>query len=172
MWRTEQNVRITYSSRPPRDGAIPAARNTDHVEWEAASGKGGVKTVSGGNTAAVSKDAGEPDSATPAQPLDTGSWDWRGKGFLFWVTSHWEVLGWGERPLADGGVERWVVTWFTRSMFTEEGVDIYCDRKEGVSQETADAILKALGGVPAKELADLCNAKMQPVQIQLPWKER
>jgi hypothetical protein len=162
LWRSERNVRISYTAQPPRAGNQPAARNSDLVEYEAASGKGGVKTVSGTNTAVVSPGLGE----------NTGSWDWKGKGWLFWVGSHWEVLGWGERPLPDGGVERWAVTWFSASIFTPEGVDIYADRKEGLSKDTVDEIMKALKELPAKDLAAMCGKDMRPVEIKLPWKER
>lgn len=152
MWRTARNVRITY--RPIDASAGDArARVDDLVEYERSSGKGGVRTVAGVDTACAAGDA--------------GSWDWRGKGMLGFVTSHWEVLGWGER--ADG--ERWVVTWFAPTLFTKEGVDLYSDRKEGMSEALAGELLAGLKGLGAKELVDMVQADMQPVEIQLPWKE-
>jgi len=158
MWRTARNVRITYTPHPPRpsDGA---PRLGDLVEYEAADGKGGLKNVAGVDTAAAE---------------GGGSWDWRGSGWLFFVTSRWEVLGWGERPLSDaegGGVERWVVTWFAPTLFTKEGVDIYSDRAGGGSEETVREILAALNGHGAKPVAQMCEKDMRPVQITLPWKE-
>lgn len=130
------------------------------MEYESLNGKSGVKTVAGVDTAS------EPDS--------TGAWDWRGKGWLFFVSSHWEVLGWGERPCAgaEGGVERWVVTWFAPTLFTKEGVDVYSDRREGVSEETLKEIMSGLKGSEAKPVAEMCEKDMQAVEIQLPWKER
>ncbi len=59
-------------------------RNEDCVEYESANGKGGVKSVSGANTGSAETGG--------------GVWDWRGKSGLFFVTSHWEILGWGEHP--------------------------------------------------------------------------
>lgn len=166
MWRSARNVRITYAPLPAKTSSSsstpPLARIDDLVEYEKSSGKGGVKSVAGVDTA-----AGAPD---------TGAWDWRGKGWLFFVGSHWEVLGWGERPLAGGsgggGVERWVVTWFAPTVFTKEGVDVYSDRKEGGSKELVEEVLAALRKTEAKPLAEMCEKDMKEVEIKLPWKER
>ncbi|KAK2070988.1 hypothetical protein P8C59_005445 [Phyllachora maydis] len=174
MWRNKRNVRIGYTPREPTTAAgRPVARNCDLVEWEPVSGKGGVKSVSGTNTAsgAPLKPSTAPAEASSA-PLNTGSWDWRGKGLLFWVTSHWEILGWGERPLPGGGIERWAVTWFTPSMFTQEGIDIYADRKGGLSKETAGEIIQHLKTLPTEKLASMCESDLKEVEIKLPWKER
>ena len=160
MWRSARNVRITYAPLPAKASTPPLPRIDDLVEYEKASGKGGVKSVAGVDTAAAAS--------------DTGAWDWRGKGWLFFVGSHWEVLGWGERPLADGsgGVERWVVTWFAPTVFTKEGVDVYSDRKEGGSKELVEEVLAALRKTEAKPLAEMCEKDMKEVEIKLPWKER
>lgn len=132
----------------------------DLVEYEKASGKGGVKTVEGIDTA--------------SGRADTGSWDWRGKGLLGFVTSHWEILGWGERGGEEGGApkERWVVTWFASTLFTKEGIDLYSDRREGMSPELAGEILAALKGLDAKPMVEMVGNDMEEVQIQVPWKER
>ncbi|KAI1328122.1 hypothetical protein F5Y16DRAFT_166102 [Xylariaceae sp. FL0255] len=165
MWRSAQNVRITYSPRdsnsPLSAGDSPASTVNDNlVEYEKANGSGGVKTVSG-----VEK----PD------PNVYGAWNWRGKGLLMIASSHWELLGWGERPCADAedGVERWVVTWFAPTLFTEEGLDIYCDRREGLSEKTAADIMEALKKLDkAPKLVEMTEKKMREVAINLPWKER
>lgn len=160
MWRTARNVRITYSPLPPSgsgDSARP--RVDDLVQYEKTSGKGGVKTVSGVDTASS---AG-----------DTGVWDWRGKGLLGFVTSHWEVMGWGERDNADveGGKERWAVTWFAPTLFTKEGIDLYSDRKGGMSPALAGEILAALKGLGAAPLVQMVEADMKEVEVRLPWLE-
>ncbi|KAI0869491.1 hypothetical protein GGS24DRAFT_478575 [Hypoxylon argillaceum] len=163
MWRSTQNVRITYkphifaSTTPfPNDGNGPAV-NDNLVEYEKKNGKGGVKTVLG-----IEK----PDPNVP------GAWNWRGKGWLAIASSHWELLGWGERPLASGeGVERWAVTWFAPTLFTEEGLDLYSDRKEGLEKETADDIIEALKQLQVPKLVQLVEKKMAEVAISLPWKE-
>ncbi|KAG6357768.1 hypothetical protein INS49_013647 [Diaporthe citri] len=161
MWRTARNVRITYTPLPPTGGTGDSARPRvdDLVQYEKTSGKGGVKTVSGVDTAAS---AGS-----------TGSWDWRGKGLLGFVTSHWEVLGWGERDAAEGEGERerWAVTWFAPTLFTKEGIDLYSDRKGGMSPALAGEILAALKGLGAAPLVQMVEADMREVEVRLPWLE-
>ncbi|KAI1382808.1 uncharacterized protein F4822DRAFT_97589 [Hypoxylon trugodes] len=164
MWRSAQNVRITY--KPYKDPS--SATNDNLVEYEKSNGKGGVKSVEG-----IEK----PDKSIPA------AWNWRGKGLLAIASSHWEVLGWGERPLpttgdgegneAEGGkTERWAVTWFAPTLFTQEGVDIYSDLKEGLSKETADEIIKALKELKdAPKVVELVEKHIQEVAISLPWKQ-
>ncbi|KAL8365181.1 hypothetical protein RB595_004134 [Gaeumannomyces hyphopodioides] len=159
MWRAARNVRITYKPLPPSS----SARMDDLVEYENRGGKGGVKSVAGVDTA-----AGDGNNT---------SWDWRGSGLLFFVTSHWEVLGWGERPLASSGeggegAERWAVTWFAPTLFTAEGLDIYCDRAEGLSAETAALVLAALKDMGVERLTAMVEKDMQPVEISLPWKTK
>lgn len=128
------------------------------MQYEKTSGKGGVKTVSGVDTAAGSS--------------DTGSWDWRGKGLLGFVTSHWEVLGWGERAgEGEEGTERWAVTWFAPTLFTKEGVDLYSDRKVGMSPALAADILAGLKGLDAAPLVKMVEADMKEVEVRLPWLE-
>ncbi|KAI3319133.1 hypothetical protein HD806DRAFT_539513 [Xylariaceae sp. AK1471] len=157
MWRSAQNVRITYAPHKPNNSTTDPTVNDNIVEYEKKNGKGRVRSVLG-----VEK----PDPKAP------GAWNWRGKGWLAIASSHWEVLGWGERPLASGeGVERWAVTWFAPTLFTEEGVDLYSDRKEGLSKETADDIIKALKQLEAPKLVQLVEKKMMEVAINLPWKE-
>lgn len=131
------------------------------MQYEKTSGKGGLKTISGADTA-----AGD----------DSASWDWRGKGILGFVTSHWEVVGWGERDVVDGegvrgGKERWAVTWFAPTLFTKEGVDLYSDRKEGMSPALAEEILAALKGLGAAPLVQMVEADMKEVEVRLPWLE-
>lgn len=172
MWRSAQNVRITYKPYKPDNSKPPPSSLVvdDLVEYEkkgAGSGSG-VKSVEG-----IDKPADPAGSSSPG-----GAWDWRGKGWLKIASSHWEVLGYGERPRAragdedEGGVERWVVTWFAPTLFTQEGLDIYSDRREGLSQETLDAIVKALKELDgAPKIVTLVEKHMQPVAISLPWQE-
>ncbi|KAF4126372.1 hypothetical protein GMORB2_0108 [Geosmithia morbida] len=167
MWRSARNVRITYAKLPAKSSGGPT-RLDDLVEYEPLGKKSGVvKTVEG-------IDTGDGE----------GGWDWRGKGLLFFVGSHWEVLAWGEATVGVGGggrghdttgagdgevTERWAVTWFAPTVFTKEGIDVYCDRKEGISDRTYGAILDALKKVGIKELIDMVEKDLRPVEIRLPW---
>lgn len=99
-------------------------------------------------------------------PDGEGAWNWRGRGWLKIATSHWEVLGWGER-----GDDKWAVTWFAPSMFTPAGLDIYSSRKEGMSEELYQDIMKALGRLEAKEIVDVVKADMQEVEIKYETEE-
>lgn len=171
MWRSAQNVRITYSPLSPVRGG-PSGQFTprlgDLVEYESnRPGKkpAGVKTVEGVDTASGPR-------------AHAGAWDWRGRRWLRFVHSHWEVLGWGRRPLRREGAEGageeeelWVVTWFAPTLFTKEGVDFYSSRREGLSEATAAEIRQALEAGP-KPLADMVKADLRPVDIKLPWQQR
>ncbi|KAM3524896.1 hypothetical protein NHJ13051_000285 [Beauveria bassiana] len=152
MWRSARNVRITYAplAARPADGR---ARIDDLVEYEPSDKVGVLKTVAGVDT---------------RNDGDDGGWDWRGKGWLFFVSSHWEVLGWGETPAG----ERWAVTWFAPTLFTKEGVDVYSSRREGVSEAVYGGISKALRGMEAQPLVDMTTNDMRPVEIKLPWTEK
>lgn len=160
MWRSARNVRITYAGLPANpDGR---ARIDDLVEYEPSKKTDILKTVRGVDT-----------SAADAAGGGAASWDWRGKGWLFFVSSHWEVMAWGEsRRTEDGELERWAVTWFAPTVFTKEGIDVYCDRREGLSEATYKSIEGALRKVGAKELVDMVERDMQPVEIKLPWIEK
>lgn len=152
MWRSSRNVRISYKALEPKPDGRP--RIDDLVEYEPSKKVGVLKTVEGIDTKAS----------------DDG-WDWRGKGWLFFVGSHWEVLAWGEEKREDGETERWAVTWFAPTVFTKEGIDVYCDRREGLSEGTYSKVLDALKKVEAKELAGMVERDMLPVEIKLPWTE-
>ncbi|KXX82310.1 hypothetical protein MMYC01_201956 [Madurella mycetomatis] len=160
MWRTARNVRITYGPLPAsKEGR---ARVSDLVEYESLSGSGSLKRVTGVDTASHGE--------------GTSAWDWRGSGLLFFVGSHWEVMGWGEReiPGAGGEVERWVVTWFAPTVFTAEGLDVYSDRREGGSEGLVADVMAELGRVAEGKgkLGELVGKDMRGVAVSLPWKER
>ncbi|POS73362.1 hypothetical protein DHEL01_v208244 [Diaporthe helianthi] len=168
IWRTARNVRITYSPLPGDSSG--RHRVDDLVQYEKTSGKGGVvKTVQGVDTSSASAREGEGQGQG-----STASWDWRGKGLLGFVTSHWEVVGWGERDVGEaegGGKERWAVTWFAPTLFTKEGLDLYSDRKGGMSPALAGDILAALKGLDAGPLVKMVEADMKEVEVRLPWLE-
>ena len=181
MWRSAQNVRITYKpyvkpgeEKKTGDGAAAAAATSvaidDLVEYEKKDAEpvgANIKTVEG------------IDRPDPAQPLGA-AFDWRGKGWLKIASSHWEILGYGERPIhataqegaaAAAGekdrVERWAVTWFAPTLFTKEGIDIYSDRMDGLSEETLSAVMAALKKLEsAPKIVTLVEKQMAPVLIK------
>ena len=132
MWKSKRNVSITYK---PHDRASPP-KIDDVVSYQTLTSDKtktivGVDTMNGGNTLA---------------------WDWCGKGWLTIVSSHWEVLGYGD--LDDG--HRWAVTYFAKTLFTPAGIDVYSRKKVGLSDEILGQIKKALAqmeNVGVKKLA-------------------
>ncbi|CAG9979336.1 unnamed protein product [Clonostachys byssicola] len=152
MWRSARNVRISYAEMAPAGDGTP--RIDDLVEYEPLDKTGVLKNVTGVDTQ-------DPKSG----------WNWRGKGWLFFVTSHWEVIGWGEAKTPDGTVEKWAVTWFAPTFFTKEGLDIYCDQKQGISESTFGKIMEGLKGLEASALVSMVEKDMRPVEIKLPWVE-
>ncbi|PSS25314.1 hypothetical protein M430DRAFT_200720 [Amorphotheca resinae ATCC 22711] len=144
MWRKAKNVRITYKIIPSTNPSSPTLLDdevrSEPIQWSLLPQP---KSIRGIDT-----------------PDGEGSWNWRGKGWLKIASSHWELLGWGER-----GDEKWAVTWFAPSLFTPAGLDIYSSRKEGMSEVLYKDILQALERLEAKEVADLAKAEMKEVKI-------
>jgi hypothetical protein len=133
MWKKARNVSITYSPLPSDPNG---EKIDDLVKYQALSGDK-VKTVRGTDT-----------------PAGLGAWNWKGNGWLFFVSSHWEVLGYGD---GEGG-EQWVVTYFAKTLFTPAGIDIYSRRKEGLSEGTLVAVKEALGKVDAGVVRELTGS--------------
>ena len=129
MWKSKKNVRITYSPLPPSNGGVE--RLDDLVSYQALDSDK-VKTVRGVDT---------------ASGKDSGAWDWRGKGLLAIASSHWEILGYGE---IDG--ERWVVTYFAKTLFTPSGVDVYSRSQNGLSEDLVTGIKNALNALESTDL--------------------
>ena len=135
MWKSKRNVRVTYT---PQTATSSSTQVDDLVSYQGLSSDK-TSTVRGIDTI---QSAG-----------DTGAWDWRGKGWLMIASSRWEVLGWGNvndaGAAVDGGVEdaQWVVTYFSKTIFTPAGIDIYSRKKEGLSTELIESIKDALTSV-------------------------
>ena len=175
MWKSNRNVRITYKPLP---GSGPYAALDDLVEYQGLHSDK-LKTVSGVDNATASKAAAEkkPEEGELRQTIaglegewaSNWSWKWRGNGWLKFVTSEWEVLGYGEegkqeseRDWYDAGLwtknadataaangvdatgKRWAVTYFAKTLFTPAGIDIYSRDPSGLKPETIEAIKSAL----------------------------
>ena len=137
MWKDRRNVRITYTALPPSDPTVdsPVPRLDDLVTYQTlTSDKNmtiqGIDTPSGG---------------------DTIAWDWRGKGWLNIVTSHWEFIDWANGPNEE---DQWAVLWFQKTIFTPERVDIISRSKDGVGENMLRMLILELKG------RDKCKAAM------------
>lgn len=134
MWKSKKNVRITYSPLAPASDRVD--RLDDLVSYQALNSDK-VKTVHGVDT---------------ASGKDSGAWDWRGKGLLAIASSHWEILGYGERDR-----EQWVVTYFAKTLFTPSGVDVYSRSENGLSEELVTGIRNALNALADPDVKKLAQ---------------
>ena len=84
------------------------------------------------------------------------SFNWRGKGWLMIASSHWEILGYGEETAEDGSKNAWIVTFFTKTLFTPAGIDLY-SRNPKLGQKTLAAIKEALQRFEQPDLQKLAG---------------
>ncbi|KAJ5371853.1 Calycin [Penicillium concentricum] len=136
LWKDKRNVNITYKLLPADSAGI--LKLDDLVQYQGIDSEK-IKSVHG------------VDTPTPGNP---GAWDWRGKGWLMIASSHWECLGFGHTD----DENRWIVTYFAKTIFTPAGIDIYSRNKEGLEQSTVDQILNALKELGVKDMTDLANS--------------
>ena len=122
MWKSNRNVIITY--KPLATIVNGAAQLEDTVKYQPLNSDK-VKTILGVDTYSATAFSG---------------WDWRGKGWMKMITSHWEMIGHGE---LDGGAQ-WAVTYFAKTMFTPAGIDIYTKSKEGLPTGVIDGLKHTL----------------------------
>lgn len=150
MWRKNRNVKITYTRIP---NTSPA--QIDDVVTYQPLNSDSVKTVHG-----VDRPFEVPDQSKEGAEGQDGveranlGYHWRGKGWLMIASSKWEILGYGEE---EEGANQWVVTYFAKTLFTPEGLDIY-SRSGPLKDSTIAEIkkgLKGLGGQVAKLAEEL-----------------
>lgn len=139
MWKKNKNVKITYTPLPQNAELLD-----DLVEYQPL-GSDKQKKVEGIDT---------PDAKT------IGAYSWRGKGLLMFITSHWQILGYGDE---DGG---WAVTYFQKTLFTPAGIDVYARQKGGLSEGLLAQItneLKAVQDPNVQKLAEsIFSIKNEP----------
>ncbi|KAI0356154.1 hypothetical protein OH77DRAFT_1423752 [Trametes cingulata] len=159
LWTSKKDVTITYALKP--SSATGEVQFDDTVEYRAKSASSSSKRsrVTGVDTLAVSPQSDVPLStgeqrevaSTASRPALT-RYKWRGKGWLAVATSRWQVLG-CSRDTSPENPNAWAVTYFERTLFTPQGLDIYSRTAEGLPDELVREIIakaKALGGDVAK----------------------
>jgi hypothetical protein len=119
-----------------------------------------IKTVHGVDKAFEIPSIGPPpgDATDASEERASLGYNWRGKGWLVIATSKWEILGYGE----EGTGNRYVVTYFAKTLFTPAGVDFY-SRTGNLMPETIEEIkagLAGLGGEVAKLAGDVFEVQM------------
>ncbi|UOH79257.1 hypothetical protein LQV05_000252 [Cryptococcus neoformans] len=128
MWKSnkdKKDVTITYTP-VARRCETQLVEFEDLVEYKARSSTDRSKT----NTSKCQdEEPGRCANKSAVKGIDTlspgsngATFDWKGKGLLFFVHSHWEVLGYGKD--VEQGLE-WAVTYFSKTLFTPAGIDIY-----------------------------------------------
>ena len=75
----------------------------------------------------------------------------RGKGLLAIASSHWQLLG---AALAPAATPEWAVTYFSKTIFTPAGLDVYARGPKGLSDEQVAMIVRAIEGLGG-EVAEL-----------------
>ena len=101
------------------------------------------------------------------------AFDWRGKGWLVIATSHWEILGWGDVAVdgaatAETGAtetpakgDAWVVTYFSKTLFTPAGIDVYSRNKKGLPESALAQIKEKLAELNDPELKELVGTMFE-----------
>ncbi|KAF8335699.1 uncharacterized protein EI90DRAFT_3171838 [Cantharellus anzutake] len=124
LWKNKKDVAITYSPKEPSQWL----QFDDTVEYRSESAASSSKpwTIRG-----VDVLVGPTD---PGRFVPGASFQWRGKGLLVFSSSSWQVLGYG-----DG----WAVTFFSKTLFTPAGIDIY-SRDKDLTRDLYDEIMLGL----------------------------
>ena len=139
---------MTYSLKTPPSGGT--VQFDDVVEYYAKSTSARSRVV-GVDTLIVDPLDSSRHSASASKPAQT-RYNWRGRGWLFWVTSRWQILGCSADPSPENA-GAWAVTYFAKTLFTPEGLDLYCRSAEGLPADVVAEILgkaKGLGGNVAR----------------------
>ncbi|KAK0554727.1 hypothetical protein OC846_001977 [Tilletia horrida] len=79
---------------------------------------------------------------------------WGGLGWLRLLSANWQVIGASPKfghPGTTPDEPVWLVTYFSKSLFTPAGVDIYVRNPTKLPEDTYDAIVAALKKLEAKE---------------------
>ncbi|MBW0593369.1 hypothetical protein O181_133084, partial [Austropuccinia psidii MF-1] len=94
---------------------------------------------------------------------DKVKWKWRGNGILRFLTSNWQLLGYNLRDSNDLNQQEnefepdWVITYFSKTLFTPAGVDIYAKSKRSLSLEFKMILIEAIRNCPTKSISDLAD---------------
>ncbi|GAA6001053.1 hypothetical protein JCM10207_007391 [Rhodosporidiobolus poonsookiae] len=150
LWKGKKNVSITYTALPGE----PETTFGDLVQYRSSS---------------AAPDSA-PSTVRGVDRLQTDlegngvRWKWRGSGWLKIASSHWQILGSSllptSSPLADSPAStlpEFAITYFSSTLFTPAGLDIYTRSPDGLSDAQVDVLIKkleALGGEVEKLVKD------------------
>ncbi|KAG9095385.1 hypothetical protein FS749_010543 [Ceratobasidium sp. UAMH 11750] len=140
LWKSRCDVTITYtplvSAAPSTTPDSDPIRFDDIVEYRSrSSSPGSSRSKVVGVDTLQPAPSGAPEGYRPA-----ASYHWRGKGLLKIASSQWQVLGYDERA-------GWAVTYFSKTLFTPAGLDVYVRDPGAVGKELVDEIVQAARAV-------------------------
>lgn len=145
MWRKNTHVTITYtripSTSPPQLDDLVTYRPLNSSKVKTV--RGVDKPISVSNTETTTEGTENTAQGEGTEELASLAYGWRGKGWLAIASSKWEILGYG---VEEGTGNRWVVTFFAKTLFTPEGVDVY-SREGRLKEETVGGIKRGLEGL-------------------------
>ncbi|BGP26817.1 trfA domain protein [Rhodotorula toruloides] len=134
LWRNKRDVTITYT-------AIEGEEETtfdDLVKFSKQSAKLGSSQWEVKGVDRLERDL-EGNGAR---------WKWRGKGWLKISTSHWQLLGYSLPSTSSASpaevTPEWVVTYFSSTLFTPAGLDVYARTPWALSNDFVDNIVRTL----------------------------
>jgi hypothetical protein len=76
--------------------------------------------------------------------------DRRGRGMLAIATSHWQVLGYSLSSSTNSpssAASEWVVTYFSSTLFTPAGLDVYARDPSTLTEDYVEGLVKKLEGL-------------------------
>ncbi|GAA5891506.1 hypothetical protein JCM6882_004495 [Rhodosporidiobolus microsporus] len=145
LWKNKRDVSITYTPIPDE----PATTFDDLVQFHY-------------DSAALGSLPWEVKGVDKLETDVEGNgvrWKWRGKGFLKISTSHWQLLGYSLLSAPPSGDTEstlpppvatdpeWVVTYFSSTLFTPAGLDIYVRKPDALTEEQVEGLVRKLEGL-------------------------
>ncbi|ERF69400.1 hypothetical protein EPUS_05945 [Endocarpon pusillum Z07020] len=132
-WRDKRNVVLTYTTLSSRNH--DATSLDDLITYQTLTSPQ-LQTMRG------------TDISSTGKP---GEWIWRGNGWLKFVTSHWQILGFGEQE--ERG--QWAVVFAQKSLFSPAVINVYTRRKDGLDEEKLQELKKILRSLGDGKWGDL-----------------
>ncbi|KAK9364817.1 hypothetical protein V1509DRAFT_470975 [Lipomyces kononenkoae] len=169
MWKSNRNVHITYtplltSGNQLHGDSLSDVKLDDLVSYNSLKSDD-VKTIHGIDA-----------------PVSEWGYHWRGTGWLAVATSDWQLLGYGteaedESQAVDGSAatsqmpeeNQWIVTYFSKTLFTPAGIDIYSRSAKGLRNETMNEIVDSLKKMEGPEITMV--GELFEVKRDLCWLE-
>ncbi|EIW63078.1 uncharacterized protein TRAVEDRAFT_56248 [Trametes versicolor FP-101664 SS1] len=149
LWKSKKDVTITYALKKS-SGSDATVQFDDTVEYRGASDPAtSTRSRVTGVDTLVTPESQSPTAANlDARPPAPTRYKWRGKGWLAVATSRWQVLG-CSADTSPENAHAWAVTYFEKTLFTPQGLDIYARTPAGLPPALVVQIVaqaKALGG--------------------------